>query len=76
MKKYMLMMLIAMGLFGTTISFGQEGPKTNKKERKVDKKEYKMEKKADKGDVPKTMKKKEKAHKKAYKAEIKEEKNK
>ncbi len=73
MKKYMFIVLIAIGMFGTTTSFGQDGPKTDKKEMKAAKKEKKMVKKANKGENREAVQKKQMADKKIDKAEIKSE---
>ena len=76
MRKYMLIALVAMGVLGTTCATAQDmqGPKTEKKEKKLDKKTNKMDKAARKGSERKADRKEEKAVKKGDKAEIKEEK--
>jgi len=75
MKKYLLTALLFLGIAGTTFNaIAQDGPKEDKKERKVKKKIDKAERKDWNGSERKENKKKEKAYKKANKADIKDEK--
>ena len=76
MKKYLLIAIMALGVFGTTVSIGQDGPKETKKERKALNKEQKMEKKEFKGKENQMNRKKAKAHKKTYRSQVKDAKNK
>ena len=73
MKKYILIALLGMGLFGTTGSMAQDGPKTEKKDLKADKKDRKMVKKEYRGSERKAEKKKEKGQKKEDKSTLKDE---
>jgi len=62
MKKLIIFCILAVGVFGATVSFAQDNQ--IKKEEKAVKKENKMVKKADKGKEKKAIKKEAKENKK------------
>ena len=70
MKQYLLFAMFALFTFGAS---AQEGPKADKKEKKMAKKEHKMAKKEYHGSERKANKKGEKAVKKDDKGDMKEE---
>jgi hypothetical protein len=76
MKKIILIVLLALGLMGTTVSYAQEQLPSQKKGKKIEKKEEKMAKKECVGAERKADMKKEKMEKKEAKKAIKEEKGK
>ena len=75
MKKHILIALLALGLVGTTCSYGQELP-SQRKEKKIEKKDEKMSKKVCVGSERKATKKKLAVQRKKEKVEMKEEKGK